>query len=57
MVRRAKGIELMIFFNNQFKHIWFKCDFDFENVALTKVGYIYLIKGMNAQYIWYKINF
>jgi hypothetical protein len=26
-------------------------------VALTKVGYIYLIKGMNAQYIWYKINF
>jgi hypothetical protein len=51
MVRRAKGIELMIFFNNQFKHIWFKCDFDFENVALTKVGYIYLIKGMNAQYI------
>ncbi len=51
MIRRGKGLELMIFFNNQFKHIWFKRDFDFENVTLTKVSYIYVIKGMNAQYI------
>ncbi len=43
----------MLFLNNQFEHIWFKCVFtlkimDFENVALTKVVHIYVIKGINA---------
>jgi hypothetical protein len=30
---------------------------DFENVPLTKIVHIYVIKGMNAYYRWYKINF
>ncbi len=29
---------------------------DFENVALTKVVHIYVTEGVNASYIWYKIN-
>jgi hypothetical protein len=29
---------------------------DFENVALTKIVHIHVIKGMNAYYIWYKIK-
>jgi hypothetical protein len=29
---------------------------DFENVALTKVVHIYVIEGVNASYIWCKIN-
>jgi hypothetical protein len=29
---------------------------DFENVALTKVVHIYVIKSMNAYYIVYKID-
>jgi hypothetical protein len=28
----------------------------FENVALIKVIHMYVIKGMNAKYTWYKIN-
>ncbi len=52
-IKRAKGLEIMLFLNNQFEHIWFKCVFtlkimDFENVALTKVVHIYVIKGINA---------
>jgi hypothetical protein len=30
---------------------------NFENVPLTKVIYVYVIEGMNAQYIWYNIIF
>jgi hypothetical protein len=29
---------------------------DFEIMALTKVVHIYVIEGMNASYIWYKMN-
>jgi hypothetical protein len=43
----------MKFCYNPFEHIWFKCAFDlenyvFENVFLTKIVHIYVIKGMNA---------
>jgi hypothetical protein len=38
----------MNLFYNWLEHIWFKCAFDLENVALTKVVHIYVIKGMNA---------
>jgi len=31
IIRRTKGLELMIFFNNPFEHIWFKSAFDLEN--------------------------
>jgi hypothetical protein len=43
MIKRAKGLELMIFFlYNPFEHIWFKKvfapkNYGFENVPLTKV--------------------
>jgi hypothetical protein len=55
MTRRAKGLELMIFFCNPFEHIWFKNVFDpkpygFENMPLIKIGHVYVIKGMNASY-------
>jgi MoaA/NifB/PqqE/SkfB family radical SAM enzyme len=41
MIRRAKGLELMIFFYNPFEHIWFKSVLtlkimDFENVPFNK---------------------
>jgi hypothetical protein len=29
---------------------------DFENVPLTKIVHVYVIKGMNAWCTWYKIN-
>ncbi len=29
---------------------------NFENVFLVKVVHVYVIKGMNAWYTWYKIN-
>jgi hypothetical protein len=53
MIKKAKGFELMNFFYNPFEHIWFKSVFDpknygFENVPLTKVVHVYVIKGMNA---------
>jgi len=40
-------------FYNQFKHIWLKNVFDFENcgfgnVLLTKVVHVYVIEDMNA---------
>jgi hypothetical protein len=54
IIRRAKGLELMeIVFMTHLST--FGSNFlltlkiiDFENVALTKVVYIYVIKGMNA---------
>jgi hypothetical protein len=30
---------------------------DFENMPLTKVVHVYVIKGLNEKYIWYKIIF
>jgi hypothetical protein len=44
MIRRTKGLELMIFLNNPFQHIWFKSVFDlkncgFENVPLTTLNW------------------
>ncbi len=47
MIRREKGLELMIFKNNQFEHT-FGSNVFFENVALIKVIHIYLIEGMIA---------
>ncbi len=51
----------MIFFNNQFVHIWLKNVFtlkimDFDNVFLAKVVDVYVIEGMNVWYTWYKIK-
>jgi hypothetical protein len=54
MISRAKGLELMkiIFITdlNSFGSNMFLTlkIMDFENVALTKVVHIYVIKGMNA---------
>jgi hypothetical protein len=54
MIRRAKGLELMIFFFithlNTFGLKMFLTlkIMDFESVVLTKVIYIYVIEGMNA---------
>jgi hypothetical protein len=31
MIRRAKGLEFMIFFYDPFEHIWFKNVFDPKN--------------------------
>jgi hypothetical protein len=37
MIRREKGIELIIFYiYNQFKHIWFQHVFDPENYGFWK---------------------
>jgi hypothetical protein len=55
ITRRAKGLELMKF-NDFITHlstcgskVFFTLKIiDFENVDLTKVIYIYMIKGMNA---------
>jgi hypothetical protein len=30
---------------------------DIENVFWTKVVHVYVIKGMNEWYLWYKIKF
>jgi hypothetical protein len=48
-------------FYNPFEHIWSKMVLtlkimDFENMVLTKVVNIYVIKGVNAIYTWYNIN-
>jgi hypothetical protein len=54
MIRRAKGFELIkivfVIHLNTFgsKVLLTIKMMDFENVALTKVVYIYVIKGMNA---------
>jgi hypothetical protein len=54
IIRRAKGLELMkvvfitqlnTFGSNVLLNLKFM---DFENVTLTKVVHIYVIKGMNA---------
>jgi hypothetical protein len=54
IIRRAKGLELMkvvfitqlnTFSSNVLLNLKFM---DFENVTLTKVVHIYVIKGMNA---------
>jgi hypothetical protein len=54
MIRRAKGLELMNYFfiinlntfgSNMFLTLTIM---DFENVVLTKVVHIYVIKGMNT---------
>ncbi len=57
IIIKAKGLELMKFFYitklSTFGSIVFLTlkIMDFENVALTKVVHIYVIKGMNALYI------
>jgi hypothetical protein len=54
MIRRAKGLELMkIVFITHLNTFGSKVFLtlkimDFENVVLTKVIHIYVIKGMNA---------
>jgi hypothetical protein len=54
MITKAKGFELMIFFLiidlNTFgsKVLLTLKIMDFENVILTKVVHVYVIKGMNA---------
>ncbi len=54
MIRKAKGLELMkIVFITHLNTFGSKVFLtlkimDFENVTLTKVIHIYLIKGMNA---------
>jgi hypothetical protein len=54
MIRKVKGFELMKnIFYNMFEHIWLKSDFDleimdFENVPLTKVVDVYVIKGISC---------
>jgi hypothetical protein len=54
IIRRAKGLELMIFFliNNlstfDSKVLLTLRILDFENVFLTKVVHVYVIKGMNV---------
>ncbi len=60
MIRKEKGFELMkiIFITNlsTFGSKMFLTlkIMDFENVHVTKVIHVYMIEGMNAQYIWYK---
>jgi hypothetical protein len=55
MIKREQGLELMIFFITHLstfglkKLITLKI-MDFENVPLTKIVHIYVIKGMNAYY-------
>ncbi len=62
MIIKAKGLELMkivyitnlsTFGSNVFLTLKIM---DFEIMALTKVVHIYVIEGMNASYIWYKMN-
>jgi hypothetical protein len=54
MIRRAKGLELMIFLyithlNTFGSKVFFTMKImDFESVVLTKVVHIYVIKGMNS---------
>ncbi len=54
IIRKAKGLELMIFSLiidlSTFRSKMFLTlkIMDFENVPLTKVVYVYVIKGMNA---------
>jgi len=60
-IRREKWFEPMIFFITHLSKFGSKTlltlkIMDFENLFLTKVVHIYVIKGMNAQYTWYKIN-
>jgi hypothetical protein len=56
MIRRAKGLELMIFFYKTHLNTFGSKVFltlkimDFENVLLIKVVHIYVIEGMNGQY-------
>jgi len=57
MIKRAKRLELMIFFITKFSTFGSNMFLtlkimDFENVSLTKVAPIYVIKGMNAIYIY-----
>jgi len=54
MIRRTKGLELMIYFFiinlstlNSKMFLTLKI-MDFENVPLTKVVHVYVIEGMNA---------
>jgi len=56
MIKRAKRLELIIFFITNFSTFGSNMFLtlkimDFENVSLTKVAPIYVIKGMNAIYI------
>ncbi len=54
MIRRAKGLELMNYFfithlNTFDSKVFLTLKImDFENVALTKVVHIYVIKDMNS---------
>jgi hypothetical protein len=62
IIRRAKRLELMIFFITNFSTFGSNMfltlkNMDFENVTLTKVVHIYVIEGMNALHIYNKITF
>jgi hypothetical protein len=53
MIRRTKGLELMIFFLINLSTLNSKMlstlkIMDFENVPLIKVVHVYVIEGMNA---------
>jgi len=54
MIRRTKGLELMIYFfiinlsTLNLKMFLTLKIMDFENVPLTKVVHVYVIEGMNA---------
>jgi hypothetical protein len=54
IIRRAKGLELMIFFFITYLNTFGSKSFktlkimDFQDVVLLKVVHIYAIKGMNA---------
>jgi hypothetical protein len=39
MIRKAKGVKLMIFFSNPFEHILFKSAFDLENYGFRKYSF------------------
>jgi len=57
MIRRAKGLEPMnlffiIDFNTFGSNVFLTLKImDLKNVALMKIVHIYVIEGMNAQYI------
>ncbi len=63
MIRKEKGLELMKIvlvtdLNTFGSKVFLTLKImDFENMPLTKVVHVYVIKGLNEKYIWYKISF
>ncbi len=63
MIRKEKGLELMKIvlvtdLNTFGSKVFLTLKImDFENMPLTKVVHVYVIKGLNEKYIWYKIIF